>query len=248
MKRLFTTICAATLIACAPTPGREVTVRYSFAADAPATFTNALGWEVTLTSAALRAGPLHLFENPPPVAAGPLDRLWSLVMPSAVAHAGEEHFNGGRCLTEWLETRSFDLLSNEALPLGEAPSDAGEARSFSLLFEKGTPGDTLVGEPVLRLEGTATKGGTSLRFIATVIPGEAKLERRVQGAPAQVALDEGTEIRLVAHPSQWLRYVDFSSAPTPDDDGTVTIDGRTIPGAALAIGLRSSTAFTLDTP
>ena len=241
-------VATALLMACAPTPGREVTVHYSFAADAPAPFTNALGWQVTLTSAGLRAGPLHLFENAPPVAAGPIDRLWSLMMPRAVAHAGDEHFNGGRCLTEWLDVRSFDLLANEAIPLGEAPSDAGEARSFSLLFEPGAADDALVGENVLRLGGTATKDDETITFVATVLPGAAKLERRVQGAPAQVALDEGTEIRLVAHPSEWLRYADFSASPAPDASGLTHLDASTVPGLSLATGLRSSNAFTLETP
>lgn len=233
---------AGLLCACGVTPGREVAVRYRFAGDGVDRFTTATGWEIRLDSAQVRAGPLHLFENPPPLAArGPLERAWSWIVPSARAHAGDEHFNGGRCLTEWLDARTFDALAAVPVELGTAQADAGLARSFTLLLEPGLED----GSPLAaKVEGSASKAGAAVRFILVAAPGAAPLERRLQGARTELTLDEGSTILLEAHPSAWLRNVDFALAPAPGQDGTIPLDRATVPGAAFALGLRSAGAFT----
>jgi hypothetical protein len=241
------------LAACDGTGGREVS--FSFAVEsiaepgqAPGRFRTTDGWDVTLTKASVYVGPVYLYQNAGVgLAAGPslLRALDELLVPRALAHAGDVHFNGGAVWGEYLGQVAFDPLGGP-VALGELTGTAAAVRSVSLvlmpprqaLFPNADPPDAQA-----LVEGVAEKGEARVAFAGQLaIPLEARV-RNVDGIPVDFTLDEGGTFTLGVRPARWFERATFDDlAPTlPGEVVTLPPNGPT--WNAWSNGLRSVNAW-----
>lgn len=143
------------------------------------------GWEVELARFAVGGEDLTFHAEAAPVASL-LDPLSRLLIPQAHAHPG--HGEGGEVLGEL--AGPFTLRSDGASTLGEATLYPGTfssaAFSFAALDEEEdalADGET----PSAVLEGTASRDGVAVPFVARIVQDEG---RRVDGVPFSWSLDE----------------------------------------------------------
>jgi len=237
---------------CDSTSGRETVVNLAITATtraggAPASFVTEDGWQVQLTEAAIAIGPVYLFENPPPLAQRlPWWRPDGWLLPMAHAHAGDQHFNGGAVLAEYVDQLRYDCLSGPA-SLGSTPATVGTARAFSLRLD---PPRLKSGEVDLThghhawVAGTATREGETIAFEGGLDIDAAGTLRRVDGLPTEAPLDEGGTFTLVVHPDAWLEGADFASLPASMEAGQPRrITASTQPGAVWFLGARGRQGY-----
>lgn len=210
-------------------------------------FDTSAGWHVTLDEARVVVGPIYLHANPPVGMAsrGPLRRAWDLLVPSAVAHAGDQDFFGGAVHGELLTPVVYDVLSG-GLDAGEAIGDAARLRSFTLgLFPAGRRVDE--GDPLATAQavvrGTATKEGLTVPFVGAMAIPDVDRNRWVDGLPADAVLSEGGVFVLTVRPKRWLDRARFDELDTDADEGRRLIDPDSQAWAAWQLGLRSSDAW-----
>ena len=221
----------------APDPGEDL-----------GTFTTRSGYRVQLSEARIALGPIYLYENPPPVARapGPLRRLWDVLVPSAYAHPGDQHFAGGAVKGEFLEQVVLDGLTDERLDLGVVQGVAGPARSFSVLLEppRSTEASSLLHGHHAYVVGTAEKDGMSYSFEGGLdIPNEGTL-RKVEGIPLDAELEQGTRVTIELHLSRWFADADFARLSTVAPSGGYVIDEQSQVRGAWFIGARSFDTFS----
>ena len=241
---------ALLLVGCGATPGAEVPFNLRVDSALPTgSFTTSLGWTVTLDEARIVVSAVYLFENPPPSAARdrPItDRLASLFLSTAWAHAGSTHFSGGACLGELLDQAAIDLVAGAAtaVPL---IGNAGRVRSFSVLLDA-PRGDLAKPESPTHghhawVRGTATKDGTTILFEGGLDVENTGRLRYVDGITTDFALDAGGTFSVAIDPRAWFDTARFESLTTDGSDGRKLISAESQVRSAWFIGARSARAF-----
>ena len=244
----------ATLNGCAEsdTGGESIRFRMNVASSADdgeelGAFTTRSGYRVTLTEARVALGPIYLYENPPPVAQAPRRRtLWDLIVPSAFAHPGDQHFAGGAVKGEYLGQVVLDGLSDEPLALGEVPGVAGISRSFSVYLEPPASAEAkraLHGYHAF-VVGDAEKAGVTYPFEGGLNIGNEGTLRRVEGIALDADLSAQSQVTIEIHLSRWFADAEFDRLSERADSGRYVIDEPAQVGAAWFIGARSFDTFS----
>lgn len=222
------------------TTGVRVTLKTRAVADdgIDAPFTNAYGWSIQLTKAAVSVGALYYFDGAPIFSAqhAPLRSrdVLDRVLGVRAAHAHPGHYQAGNAMGQMLSAGSFDLALGAA-DLGTGDGTSGQYRSGRFVFgEKATgAAASALGANVVVLEGKATKGTMTRVFRASgalgdVLDsyGEPKLEGCAFAEEPAVEAD-GT-VTVHVKPSVWLDQSDFETVPesaggepadlTPDEE------------------------------
>ena len=206
------------------TGGRLVSASISLELEAPPPeWTNAHGWQVQLEQATLHVQSLWLYEQSPPLVA----ERWSLI-PSAHAHPGHAHFDGGRALAELRQP--LTLRWPEA-PVRSIQVEAieGVARAWSLHL----------GQPqglIAQVRGVASRQGQRVPFEGLLELASGRRYEEVSGLPLELTLTEGGQARLVVHTLAWFEQARFEEADAMAPDSQ--------PHVAWWLALRSSAAFS----
>lgn len=230
------------------TTGKRVTLHTQArpAKDPGATFTNGVGWTVTLTKASVSVASLDYFNGEPIFSqAAPsrrrglgLDpvRGW-LGIRSAHAHPG--HYVAGDALGQMTTPATIDLFAGTT-KLADASGVSGTFQSARLVYGADAGGAVVV------TEGSAQSGTTTLKFkasaaLADVLDsyGEPKLEG-CAFARADVEAD-GT-VTLAIDPTVWLDQVDFGDVKPTADASPADLAG-TIAFKGFVRGLKKGTGF-----
>jgi hypothetical protein len=229
--------------------------------------TNALGWSVTIAEAYLSVGPLYYYSGDPVLSQRPMEKSllryafstvgdW-LVKP-AQAHPG--HYIEGAAMGQMLTPTTLDLLAG-TIPLADGDGVTGDTNSAKFTWQSPPQGElapALEGHVVLT-KGVATKGDTTIHFIAKadeaeVRDGDDKAE--VAGCafgptPGAVGvnMDGGGTVTLALVPGVWFDQVDFSyvapgadGAPTADANGAIDIAG-TLAWEGFVRGVKKGTGY-----
>ena len=229
--------------------------------------TNALGWDVTITKAYLSVGALYYYSGDPVLsqrmspkspARSRMARLGELFVKPAYAHPG--HYIEGAAMGQMLKSTTVDLLAS-SLELADGNGVTGLTNSANFTWQSpptGALAANLEGH-VIVTQGTATKGTTTISFVAMaddseVHDGDDKVE--VAGCafgatPGQsgVEMDGDGTVTLTLVPSVWFNEVDFSyvmpgatGAPAPNADGVVDTAG-TLAWQGFIRGVKKGTAY-----
>ncbi|CAN5786077.1 hypothetical protein BH09MYX1_BH09MYX1_45640 [soil metagenome] len=244
---------AAALEACSSdsTTGKRVTLTLSAAApEATAGFTNALGWKVSLDTAAIAVGPTYFFDGPSLFSEA--EPTWNpFALKTAYAHPG--HYLEGSAMGQVLVAGGLDLKAPDLALAGDGVS--GNYRSARFTFQKGAGGAAAgtLGTNVVVLAGTATKAADtqSFRFeLDETDVGNEVGKPIVEGCaftPEPTDVESNGTITVSFQISQWMDQVDFSLLPTGPVTGPV--DKTTLPFRAVARGVKEASTFTyLFTP
>lgn len=227
MKRMMTL--ALALCSCG-SPEEAARVQLPVAVDASGIqkVTTDSGYEVTLTSARLMVEDFE-FTIAGEAHSSLWQRLSEFVLPTAYAHPG--HYSGGDVTGELSGRYLIDWFGASAT-LGEATLLVGDYESANFSFARGTADDGLASnDPLLGhtavLEGTASKGGQTVRFSVVI---DAPEDRELIGAPFDFEVSEGSTAQLGFRLLPLDPYendslfdgVDFAALDA-DGDGTLSI-------------------------
>lgn len=237
----------ALVTACTPgTGGRRAVFALAVTpAESPRSFRTALGWDVTLAEACVSVGPVHLYAGTPPTA---LHRVHDWLVPSAHAHPGVDHFDGGEVRGEWLEQIAVDLMAPRQ-DLGAREGIAGDIREVTLGLHPPRPGtfgaaDCLRGHQAW-VSGRAVRGDVVVSFEGGLdIPAEGT-KRRLQ-IPATVAIDDDRRIVIAVEPRHWLEQAKLDELPVDPGSGKAVIGKETQAALAWELGLQTAGAFRID--
>ena len=251
-QALCALLIATTLVttsACEPgTGGRRITFELSIEpVPSPSGFRTALGWDVTLDEACASIGPIYLHAGPGGLAA--MRRAYDWLVPSAHAHPGVDHFDGGEVRGEWLEQIAVDLASTGRIDLGTREGIAGEARSVTLGIHPPQPG--ALGAPeCLRghqayVVGVAARDGTAVRFEGGLDIEEVGTKRRLQ-VSAAIVLDERRRVLVRVDPRPWLEHVKFEELALAPGTNRAQIVPGSQASVAWELGIQTADAFAVE--
>ncbi len=199
---------------------------------ARAPFTNALGWNVTLSKALLATGGMTFYDG-----ATIFSRRAPLLVLGRTAYAHPGHYVAGEAKGAMLVASSLDLRADSSVVLGAGEGISGVVRSATFAFGA-QPGGAFAGElagSAVVLEGTATKGAEPRPFRVTFAANElsgAKGKPEVEGcAFAETDVQSDGRVTLTVRVEAWLDQVDFA-----EPDAVVK--------NALARGLKSGAPYT----
>lgn len=229
------------------TTGKRVVLRTRVIGDAAgkSTFTNGVGWSVTLRSAYLSTGALYYFDGDPIFsrAERKFDRLRRLLLPRlAFAHPG--HYVPGNARGEMTVASSVDLLSaGNDLANGNGVTGPYRSARFNFGAPPTGPFASALAGHVVQVEGEATSGATTVKFkahadVADVL--DTFSEPKLDGCafkPVEVSGD-GT-VTMTVLPTIWFDQVDFTDVK---GDGVVDLAG-TVAFNGFARGLKKGTAY-----
>ncbi len=215
--------------------------------DAPGTFDTSAGWHVKLEQAFIAIGPIYVYQNPPPLAKG----LWDALVPSAYAHAGDEHFFGGEVKGEFLGQLACDLLDPNGVRIPKVPGTLGRAQSASIWLEPPRTsiqgnGNALHGHHAY-VVGTAEKEGLVVPFEGGLDIENEGTKRRIDGIPLDIKLDDGAVLTLVLHPQAWFDAAHFDQLSEKNQTGRYVITPDSQVRTAWFLGARGFSAFTTET-
>jgi len=200
-----------------------------------ATFTDARGWEITLTRAELTFGPLVFCSHQP-----------TFLKSDSLTDCGQVMGEFGAAVT-------WDLLAGADTVLGRLTGFTGQVHSAQYDFGWNWPsgqaaalwkGDA--GEASLLLEGTAEKGGITHEFAFELdaMPRGASLFTVAGLAAEGEQSTTTTAVTLAVSPQKMLRYIDFDLLPEQAEPFTI------VPGSALEnqlnLGLTTGTPVTFE--
>ncbi|HZF48660.1 MAG TPA: hypothetical protein VE093_08430 [Polyangiaceae bacterium] len=215
-------------------------------------FTNAYGWSITLTRAAVSVGSLYYFDGAPIVSArlspgGPGDGLGRWVgIKSAHAHPG--HYEPGNTKGQMLEPSSVDLLEGPFdLPVGSGVSGIVRSARFSFASPPAGPAAALLGDHVVVVEGEAVKGDLVRPFVATADLADvldANGEPWVEGCEfREVDVQADETVEVVIDPAIWLDQSEFDAVAESEDGSPVPLDRGGAAHKAFVRGLKKGSAY-----
>jgi hypothetical protein len=216
-------------------------------AGQPLVFTNALGWEVTLTRAHLHVGALYLNRSVPTSGA----QAQACVLPGI--YSGQ--------VTHALD---LDALSPEPQPFPADGEGTADPLKTGQVWLFGTdPFASVDLTHLVDVEGTATQGATAIAFSGRItisenrvvpvsnpaLPGTNPLCKQRIVTPIQVdfTLAQGGTLLLRVDPRAWLKNVDFAQLPVdPQDPSQRAFLDRTEgqPDVTFYSGVRSTAPYT----
>jgi hypothetical protein len=221
-------------------------------AGQPLTFTNSLGYRVTLTRATLRIGSVYLNRSNPIAGA----QVQSCVLPGI--YSGQV-----------TSPVAVDVLSPTPQPFpADGEGTADPSRNGEVWIFGTDPFATDDATVIAEVAGTAARGGTSLTFTGQftiganrnvqpnpALPGSNPLckLRIVTGIRVDFALAQGGTLLVRVDPGVWFDQVDFAQLPVanpanPDPAQRKFANGPTNQAdvAFFDLGLRSVAAYTLN--
>lgn len=228
-------------------------------------FVNDLGYAVRLDRATVTAGPVYLNVVAP---RGGATTARGFLFPfERVAHAhGEDHLGSGRIVGEVLGQLTFDALGGARVPFPTRATVTNEAVRTVDVWLYPPPGsdpETKKVRAALDVEGTAERGGATVRFRGGLAIDEAFLPdaepgtrgartlseiRRIRGIAASFTPEEGGALEIVFDVREAFRGCDFGAltANPKDPDGAFRlVQGKTTGNdqvvTSLFQGLKSAT-------
>ncbi len=236
------------LVACSDgdtTTGRRVTLEVNVQADpASKQFTNAQGWNVSVTKAAIATGAFYFFDGETIFSLAPRAPAGFSFVKSAFAHPG--HYVPGTARGEILTPSSVDLLAGGSL--GRGNGITGPVRSATFSFDAPAKGPMAneLGPNVIVVEGTATKGAETRAFRAEITSEEEKDTKgvtQIEGCPfTEVDMQADGVVTLNVKLAQWFDQVDFESVPA-STDGKPVLMTEGLPRNQLLRGTRVGLAY-----
>lgn len=226
--------------------------RLELASDPGASFTTALGWNVTVSKALLATGALAYFDGTPPSVQQTPHRNWRFaqrLLGLGVAQAHPGHYGAGDARGEMLENYSADLLAGPLdLPDGEGITGTYRSARFSFHAPPAGPFATELEGHVALVEGLAEKAGEAPRFFraaADLADLAANVSNgQVDGCeftPVDVGGD-GTVIVLV-HLDVWFNLVAFDELEASSLEAPSDFPADSQPRLAFAQGLTQLSAY-----
>ncbi|MEZ4405078.1 MAG: hypothetical protein R3A52_01120 [Polyangiales bacterium] len=202
-----------------------------------------LGWAVHLDTAKMVVGALRWYEGPPLFGA----RLWRRLTAPSVAWAHPGHYVPGEALADMVTPRVVDLLAAGGSSVGAVDGVNGTPLSGHVVLQGAgaSLGESAAGFDggTVLLEGSATKDGQTVRFVA-----RPAILNTVEGVPAHGVLDaaqRGWTVTVdLAH---WVDRMDFSTLPmgaTADAPREVTLELQ--PGNALYRAVTSAGTYRFE--
>lgn len=234
------------------TTGKRIVLRTQVrpAVQAQAGFQTPLGWNVTLTEAALASGPLYYFDGAPAFVMRPARNpgrwLHELAVPPAYAHPG--HYGAGVARGQMLQESSINVLAGPAsLPDGQGIS--GRFRSATFAFSPPVAGPALAalqGHSVV-VKGVAEKDQRSVHFSLTVDFDELR-ERAREGLVQGCVFDEAAVqvdglVTLTINPHIWFNLVDFTEVASGSAELPTEIGKDATAHIAFVLGLVQLSAY-----
>ncbi len=236
------------------TPGFRVVLKTRAELAGGATFTNAFDWQFTLTKVAISTGALYYFDGEPIESTAALApkpdgfQPWQLLSPR-VAHAHPGHYVPGEAKGEMLTPASFDLIPG-AVGLADGEGTSGVFRSAKVNWQSPAEGALAaeLGDHVILLEGSATKGALSkvFRFVATRADAlDAADEPALEGCAFDEADVQGDgTVVLRVDPSVWLDQAELDELPDSPDGEPVSPSADDPAARAFVRGIKKSSALT----
>ncbi len=248
---------AVSLQACssdsASTTGRRVVLhtRVEVSDVATSRFSSAVGWSITLTKAAVSAGPFYYFDGTPPLVHQPRHDTWRYavrVLGLGAAHAHPGHYRAGRAMGQMLESFSLDLLGGAAeYPDGDGVTGTYRSARFSFAAASG-PAKQQVGRHVAVAEGVAEREGEPARYFRAVADLSAiensAADGHIEGcefAEAEVKGD-GT-VTVIVNPQVWFDLVDFTEADAASAGAPADLPAGSQPQMAFVLGVTQLSAY-----
>jgi hypothetical protein len=251
------------------TTGRAIALqtRVDIDGDASKPWTNALGWEIRLSKAYLSVGALYYYSGDPVLSKRSRPNrthydawAWAGELIVATAHAHPGHYIEGAAMGQMLTPTTVDLLQG-SVELAEGEGVTGETNSARFTWQSPPQGKlaSILDGNVVLTQGTASRDGVSIEFIAKAtaaeaVDGNGKAEVAgcaFGGKPGEVGVDmdgDGT-VTLTLVPRVWFDQVEFEyvapgtdDAPRPNEEGQVDLDG-TLAWAGFLRGLKKGTAY-----
>jgi hypothetical protein len=187
------TAIAASLLACASEEAPRVSLPIVVDASALVPATTDLGYVVTISKARTALRDLQ-FTIGGETHASVFERAGRWLFPRAHAHPG--HYAGGEITGELAGPVVIDWLADGAV-LGQANLITGLYRGANFTFRKAAAADAAGTDPIVghtaHLEGTATKEGRAVSFVALVDVDEGA---QLVGAPFEQQIAKGTAAAL----------------------------------------------------
>lgn len=207
------------------TTGRRIALDVTIAASPESRqFTNAKGWSVSLTKAAVATGAFYFYDGETLFAAAPARRSRGFVA-AAFAHPG--HYVAGKARGEMLVPSSADLLAGATLGSGDGVTGIVRSATFAFSAPATGPMAAELAANVVVLEGSATREGETRAFRAELAPDEmkdAKGNLQIEGCPftATDMQGDGTVAITIKLPT-WFDQVDFADVPASTDGAPVLL-------------------------
>lgn len=235
------------------TGGKRVVLhtRVTIAEEALSTFTTSTGWDVTLSKAAVAAGPFYYFNGAPPVvlrAGQPTWRWAARVLGLSQAHAHPGHYQPGDALGQMLETSSLDLLAGPVdFPDGDGITGTYRSARFTVAPPAGPAQAELEGHSVLAA-GIAEKAGETPRFFRAVADlsqvEEHASQGRIEGCDlTKVDVTSDGTITVSVDPQIWFRLVDFTTADAGSAEAPADFPDDSDPQLAFLLGVTQLSAY-----
>lgn len=209
----------------ATTAGKRITLEARIASSPESKrFTNAAGWDVTITKAEVATGALYYFDGATIFAARPQRGGWGLRLVRE-AHAHPGHYVPGNARGEMLAASSADLLAGGVLGSGAGVSGPVRSATFSFASPAQGPFAADLGSHVAVLEGTATKGGATRVFRAEIGPDDVRNTKgatQLEGCPfAEADMQEDGTVTVTVKLTEWFDQVEFDEVPASADGNPV---------------------------
>ena len=235
------------------TGGKRVVLatRVTMDAGAASAFTNAEGWSIALTKAAIAAGPFYYFDGAPPLVRNEHNRSWEYamrVLGLRVARAHPGHYQAGNAMGQMLESFSVDLLGAAAeLPDGDGITGIYRSGRFTLAAPSGPERRSLDGHTVLA-EGQAKKDGQPSHFFRAFVdlPAIEKhaSEGKIEGCElSEVDVEGDGTITVTVLPQVWFDLVDFTDVPEGTQVAPAEFAEDSMAQLGLVIGVTQLSAY-----
>lgn len=229
------------------TTGRRIALEVRIGASSEAKqFTNAKGWSVALTKAAIATGAFYFYDGDTLFASHdtkPPKRL-SIVRP-AFAHPG--HYVPGNARGQMLNASSAELLAGGSLGNGDGITGPVRSATFTFSSPATGPAAAELGAGVIVLEGTATKDAETRPFRAEILADEMKDAKgitQIEGCPFTHAdMQADGVVTITIKIPMWFDQVDFTEVAKSADGKPVTmVDG--LARNQLVRGTKAGLAYT----
>ncbi|MBX3213029.1 MAG: hypothetical protein KF850_13410 [Labilithrix sp.] len=198
------------------TTGRRIALDVAISASPESRgFTNAKGWNVSLTKAAVATGAFYFYDGETMFAGAPPRGVQRGFVRSAFAHPG--HYVPGNAKGEMLASSSADLLAGGLLGRGDGVTGVVRSATFGFGAPAAGPLAAELGTSVIVLEGTATKGAESRVFRVEIAPNEVTDTRgrtQIEGCPFAITDMQGDgTVTITVKLPMWFDQVAFDDVP-----------------------------------
>jgi hypothetical protein len=230
------------------TTGRRIALDVKIAASpASKQFTNAKGWNVTITKAAVATGAFYFYDGDTLFAGGAPRRSGFQLVKAAFAHPG--HYVPGNAKGELLTPSSADLLAGGMLGRGEGVSGLVRSATFSFGSPPVGPMATELGANVIVLEGSAAKDVETRSFRVEIAPDEMKDTKgitQIEGCPFTSAdMQRDGTVTITVDLPMWLDQVEFQDVPK-STDGKPVLLGDGLARNQLVRGTKGGLAYVFS--